>query len=114
MERVVISIGKSLSDAFPTQNDVKQGDALSSLLLHFVLKYSARKLNRTHQLIVCANDVNFLGENKTPWNKVLLEKLIVSQLVKTFPALYLTQRIIVVFTRAHKNINIIKESTGTH
>jgi len=35
----VISIGKNLSDAFPTQNDVKQGDALSSLLFNFALEY---------------------------------------------------------------------------
>jgi hypothetical protein len=28
-----VRIGKNLSDPFPIQNDVKQGDALSSLLL---------------------------------------------------------------------------------
>jgi hypothetical protein len=36
----------------------------------------------------------------TPWSRVLLEKLIGSQLVKKFPALYGTGRIITAFTRA--------------
>jgi hypothetical protein len=37
----------------------------------------------------------------TPWNRVLLEKLIVTQLVKKFPAFYGTRRFITVFKRAH-------------
>jgi hypothetical protein len=36
----------------------------------------------------------------TPWNRVVLEKLIVTQLVKEFNAFYETRRFITVFTRA--------------
>jgi len=35
------------------------------------------------------------------WSHVLLEKLIVTQLIKTFPDFHGTWRFIIVFTRAH-------------
>jgi hypothetical protein len=42
-------MGKRLSDAFPIQNDLKGGDALSPLLLKFVLEYASRKIQATQE-----------------------------------------------------------------
>jgi hypothetical protein len=74
-----VCIGKRLSDKFPIQNGLKQGDALSPLHFNFVLEYAIRKvqdyevglkLNGTHQLLVYDdddddddNDVNLLGNS---------------------------------------------------
>jgi hypothetical protein len=69
---LTVRIGKHLSDNFPIQNGLKQGDALSPLLFNFALVYSIRKvqesqvgtkLNGTHQLLICADDLNLLGGN---------------------------------------------------
>jgi hypothetical protein len=64
-----------MSDAFPIQISLEQGDALSPLLFNFVLEYSVRTVeenleglesNGTHELVLCADniDILILGENK--------------------------------------------------
>jgi hypothetical protein len=61
-----------VSDSFPIQNGLKQGDAISPLVLNFALEYGIRKvqekqvglkLNVTHQLLAYADNVNLLGDN---------------------------------------------------
>jgi hypothetical protein len=56
-----------LSDKSPIQNGLKQGDALLSLIFNFALEYAVRKVqenrNRTHQVLVYADDVNLLGSS---------------------------------------------------
>jgi hypothetical protein len=39
-----VPIDKYLSDSFPIQNGLKQGDTLSPLLFNFALEYSNRKV----------------------------------------------------------------------
>jgi hypothetical protein len=64
--------GKHLSDNFPIQNGLKQGDALSSPFFNFALEHAIRKvtenqvelkLHGAHQLLDYADNVNLLGDN---------------------------------------------------
>jgi hypothetical protein len=61
-----------LSDNFPIQNGLKQGDSLSPLLFNFALEYAIRKvqgnqvglkLNGTYQPLAYADDVKLLRDN---------------------------------------------------
>jgi len=65
-----VRVGKNLSGMFPVRNGLKQGDAISPLLINTALAFAIRrvqvnqdgfKLNGTHQLLVYADDVNILG-----------------------------------------------------
>jgi hypothetical protein len=70
--RTLQNLGKYLSDNYPTQNGLKQGDALSPLIFNFAQGYAIRKvqenqvglkLNGTHQLLVYSDDMSLLGDN---------------------------------------------------
>jgi hypothetical protein len=41
---ITFHIGKHLSDTFPIQNGLKQGDALLPLLFNFALEYTIRNV----------------------------------------------------------------------
>jgi hypothetical protein len=58
---------------FLIQTGLKQGDALLSLLFYFALEYAIRKiqenqvglkLNGTYQMMVYADDMNLLANNR--------------------------------------------------
>jgi Reverse transcriptase (RNA-dependent DNA polymerase). len=72
-------IGNYLSYNFPTENGLKQGDALSPLFLNFSLEYAIRKVqettfgldtNGTHQVLAYVDDVNLIGQN----NNIRIER----------------------------------------
>jgi hypothetical protein len=71
-------IGKRLSDSFPIQNSLKQGEVSSPLLFSFALEYAIRKVQEhqvelkfdgTHQFLAYADDVNLLEDKIDTINK---------------------------------------------
>jgi hypothetical protein len=48
------------------------------------------------------DDDNNNNNNNTPWSRVILVKLICSQIVKKFPGFYGNERFITAFTKAHQ------------
>jgi hypothetical protein len=61
--------GKHLSDSFPTQNCLKQGDALEYAIRKVQENQVRLKLNGTHQIVAYDHDVNLLGDNIRIINK---------------------------------------------
>jgi hypothetical protein len=66
-------VGKQLSDTFPTKNSWKRRNELQPLLFNFALECAIKrvqvnedglKLNGTHRLVICADDVIILGESE--------------------------------------------------
>jgi hypothetical protein len=73
-----VHIGKHLSDCFPIQIGLKQGDTLSPLPFNFALENAIKKvienhaelkLKGTHQLLPDADDFNLLRDNTGTVNK---------------------------------------------
>jgi hypothetical protein len=67
-----VHIGTNLSDTFPIQNSLKQGDDLSPLRFNFALEFTVKKvqenqvrlkLNGAPEQLSYADDVNLLGDN---------------------------------------------------
>jgi hypothetical protein len=67
-----VHIGKHLSDNFPIQIGLKQGNALLQMFFNFALEFAIMKvqenhvwlkLNGKHQCLIYIDDVNLLGDN---------------------------------------------------
>jgi len=69
LDRIQSRVGSYLSSSFPTDNGLKQGDALSPLLYNFALEYAIRivqetnlrlDMNDTHQALAYVYYVNLI------------------------------------------------------
>jgi hypothetical protein len=82
-----LTTDKNPSDKFPTQNSLKQGDALSPMLFNSALQYAIRKVqenqeglkNGTHKLWPYADDINIVGETTDAIKKNTVALLDASQ-----------------------------------
>jgi hypothetical protein len=46
---ITVLIGKNISNRFPVQKGLKQGDALSPLSLNFSVEYTIRRVKKTRK-----------------------------------------------------------------
>jgi hypothetical protein len=75
--------------------------ALSAILLDIIILFFKHNAN-----------IHSLTHSLTPWSRVLLEKLTDSQLVKKFPAFYVTRRFITAFTNGISYMKIRKREAN--
>jgi hypothetical protein len=71
---------------------------ITSLLLNTNVQY---RFHKTPPLVPILTQLNAITSWTTPWSRVFLEKLIVTQLIKIFLSIYGCRRFIIMFTRAH-------------
>jgi hypothetical protein len=71
-EFIKVHMDKYFFENFPIQNYLEKGNVLMPLLFSFSSEYAfeevqenqkALKLRGTHQILVCADDINLLGDN---------------------------------------------------